>query len=325
MRSHPSSLVDLARQVRASGLEDLLALTHTCVALLDPRGGIEMSNPAFAAMDPCGPGATDLGGLVVSDEAESAATRLAAASAGRSSGPFQMHLRFGPNTVACDCLLVCLESGDLLFLAEPIQASEASRGDRVHLLAQLEDLRTELAKKNVELEAIIAQADEVAHTDALTFLPNRRLILAELQREVTHAQRYRSPLTISMLDLDNFKIVNDNFGHTAGDQVLRTVARELRAHIRQPDMIGRYGGDEFLVILPHSDTTAAAEQGARLCRQIASLELAVRQSPVHLSLSVGIAQLQADAESWQGLLERADLALYQAKDAGGGRCKISEA
>jgi diguanylate cyclase (GGDEF)-like protein len=163
---------------------------------------------------------------------------------------------------------------------------------------------------------VIAQADEVSHTDALTFLPNRRQIIGDLQREAIFSDRYGTPLTISMLDIDHFKNINDTYGHTVGDDVLRSLAGELRDHIRYPDTIGRYGGEEFLVVLPHSTLRAASQQAERLCRHVRSLRIQSGEQEIALTVSIGIAQYHIHKEDWQAFLNRADAALYQAKNNG---------
>ena len=179
--------------------------------------------------------------------------------------------------------------------------------------------------KKTELHAVLAQTDEVVHTDPLTLLPNRRWIIADLQRQVTYTERYGAPLSISMIDLDNFKQVNDTHGHIAGDQVLRFIASEMRDGIRQPDEIGRYGGDEFLVILPNTALPAAAEQATRLCQQVRSTPVIAGKDVMNISLSIGIAQYKPNTDDWQTLLDRADQALYQSKHNGGNQWAILEA
>ncbi len=307
-----------------SGLEDLLESTRTCVALLDATGAILASNPAFQALQLVAPGSQSILDLVLPSQKDLLASFLKEGSSDPSAKMFQLDFRSKTQSIHCDCRLSRLQGGDFLLFAELASAGDRAVKDDHQLRAELEDARTALANKTVELQAVIAQADELAHTDALTFLPNRRMIVAEIQREVTRAERYSSPLTVSMLDLDTFKYVNDTYGHAAGDSVLRMVSKELRAHIRQPDEIGRYGGDEFLVIFPSSGASAAAEQASRLCQQVRSMKLTIHNEPVRLTLSVGIAQLRRRAEDWQQLLDRADHALYEAKAAGGNCWKISE-
>jgi diguanylate cyclase (GGDEF)-like protein len=231
-----------------------------------------------------------------------------------------------------DCTLIPVPRGRFLLIAEPVASatggsvdSSAAAKALEKVTAELREARIALDVKQTELHAVIAQADEVAHTDSLTMLPNRRWVIADLQRQVTYSERYGAPLSISMIDLDRFKEINDTHGHIAGDQVLRFIASELRDRIRQPDEIGRFGGDEFLVILPNTALTAAAEQATRLCQQIRSTPIISGKTVIRVSLSIGIAQYRPNVDNWNTLLERADQALYQAKHNRGDQWAILEA
>jgi diguanylate cyclase (GGDEF)-like protein len=192
------------------------------------------------------------------------------------------------------------------------------------LEAEYQKTKRSLEIREIEVRAILAQAHELANTDVLTFLPNRRKILSSLQEEVIRSNRYHTPLAISILDIDHFKKVNDTYGHVAGDQVLRSVAARLRAHIRHPDTIGRYGGEEFLIVLPNSELQAAAEQASRLCQQIRDLQIDLNDQVVSVTISVGVAQFQIESETWEQLLHRADEALYRAKELGRNRWALAE-
>ena len=218
------------------------------------------------------------------------------------------------------CLFVPLPEERILFIGEPLH----NISDLATISAELEKIKRSLAIKETELKAVIAQADEVSHTDALTFLPNRRSILGDLQREVTFSDRYGTPLAISMVDIDHFKQINDTHGHVAGDEVLRKLTMELRNHIRHPDVIGRYGGEEFLVVLPHSTIKAAAEQAERLCKYVQSLVIPSGENEIRITVSMGLAQYRIHHEDWQSFLSRADTALYQAKNAGRNRWAIAK-
>lgn len=199
------------------------------------------------------------------------------------------------------------------------------------LLDDFQKLETEYQKtkrtleiREIEVRAILAQAHELANTDVLTFLPNRRKIIASLQEEVIRSDRYGTPLSISILDLDHFKKVNDTYGHTTGDEVLRSVAARLREQIRHPDTIGRYGGEEFLIVLPNSELQAAAEQASRLCQQIRKTSIDANTHVLSVTISIGVAQFRVRQENWEGFLHRADEALYQAKNTGRDRWMVAE-
>ena len=188
---------------------------------------------------------------------------------------------------------------------------------------ELEAMRRALRIKEIELKAVIAQAEEVSHVDQLTCLPNRRQVIKTLQSEVIRAERYMVPLSISMLDIDHFKKINDSYGHTVGDQVLFQLANILQENIRHPDTVGRYGGEEFLVVLPNTRLKQAAEQAARLSMRIREAEINVGEM-LRLTVSIGVAEYRHGQENWQKLLSRADMALYDAKNAGRDRWAISE-
>ncbi len=218
------------------------------------------------------------------------------------------------------CLFIPLPDKRVLFIAEPLH----NLTDLEAITAELEKIKRSLAVKETELKAVLAQADEVSHTDALTFLPNRKSIINSLQHEVIFSGRYGTPLAVSMLDIDHFKDINDTYGHMVGDEVLRTLAIELRNHIRHPDVIGRYGGEEFLVVLPHSTIKAATEQADRLCRYVQSLVITSGEHKIKITVSIGLAQYKTHHEDWQAFLSRADAALYQAKNNGRNQWMIAE-
>lgn len=186
-------------------------------------------------------------------------------------------------------------------------------------------IRRTLEIKEIELKAVLAQSHEISNTDVLTFLPNRRKIIVDLQEEVIRAARYNTPLSISMVDIDHFKQVNDTYGHAAGDEALRTIAARLREQIRHPDTLGRYGGEEFLIVLPNSELNAAQEQASRLCAHIRTLQVeAAKQKSISLTVSIGVAQFKNGQEDWEQFLHRADTAMYAAKNSGRNRWMAME-
>lgn len=188
---------------------------------------------------------------------------------------------------------------------------------------ELDEAKRALKIKEIELKAVVAQAEEVSHVDELTCLPNRRQVIKQLQNEVIRAERYKTLLSISMIDIDNFKKINDSFGHTVGDQVLFQLANILQVGVRDPDTVGRYGGEEFLVVLPNTRLKPAAEQAARLVKRVREAEINIGEV-IQLTISIGVAEYRHGQENWQKFLSRADLALYDAKNAGRDRWAISE-
>lgn len=225
--------------------------------------------------------------------------------------------------VVCDCTLIPMANGNSLFIAETVDSDPAVQQtiERLNRQVKMFKVESESAKKiarnkQIEMESVMIQAREVAQIDALTFLFNRRMIVRELQDEVLRAERYNNTLSISIIDVDKFKLVNDTYGHPVGDEVLKQVACQLRDHIRHPDTVGRYGGEEFLILLPNSDAKAATEQAVRLGKEIREMVVTIKEHELKVTVSIGIAQFKAGVDTWDTLLNRADNAMYEAKNNG---------
>lgn len=169
----------------------------------------------------------------------------------------------------------------------------------------------------------LAIAESRAATDALTGLPNSRSCRDNLKRMVAHAGRTVAPLTAVMLDLDRFKQINDRYGHGAGDDVLAGVGEAIRSTLRGSDFGGRFGGEEFLLLLPSTDQHGALEVSEKLRAAIAQLEF--QQPDLHVSASFGIATYPLDALDADSLLRMSDRALYVAKSKGRNRVELVDA
>jgi len=233
--------------------------------------------------------------------------------------------------VVCDCTLIPMANGNSLFIAETVDSDPAVQQtiERLNRQVKMFKVESESAKKiarnkQIEMESVMIQAREVAQIDALTFLFNRRMIVRELQDEVLRAERYNNTLSISIIDVDKFKLVNDTYGHPAGDEVLKQVACQLRDHIRHPDTVGRYGGEEVLILLPNSDAKAATEQAVRLGKEIREMVVTIKEHELKVTVSIGIAQFKAGVDTWDTLLNRADNAMYEAKNNGRDRWFVAD-
>ncbi len=169
----------------------------------------------------------------------------------------------------------------------------------------------QLAMQNVELE-------KLAMRDPLTGLFNRRYIEQRMEEELSRLKRYGASLSILLFDIDNFKSVNDNQGHAIGDKVIVQVAKTFVDSVRQVDLVARFGGEEFLILLPNTGSEAADLTGARLCRDIAEASGVATDdgSILKVTVSGGVAAARADDTAWKDTVERADSALYEAKAAG---------
>ena len=155
-------------------------------------------------------------------------------------------------------------------------------------------------------------------TDPLTSIGNRRALEARLEEESARCIREHLPLAILMIDVDKLKEINDNNGHRSGDEALRLVGRALRRSTRVSDVVGRLGGDEFMVIAPNTSLKAACALGERIAAATRE-ESAASSGVSDLGLSIGVAYAESEGEALKGLLNAADGAMYEAKRAGGGR------
>ena len=160
----------------------------------------------------------------------------------------------------------------------------------------------------------IAEAERLSQTDDLTKLHNARFLRQYLTGEVKRARRYNSTVTALFLDLDNFKSINDRYGHLVGSHVLMEMASVILASVRDTDVVSRYGGDEFVVILPETGAEMAARVAERVREKVAAhVFTGGRQLCLRLTASIGVANFPEHAQSPQQLVASADAAMYQAK------------
>ncbi len=186
--------------------------------------------------------------------------------------------------------------------------------------ATLELLARELGLlvKNVFL---LEETRRLANSDALTGLQNRRRATERLEAEVARARRYGTPLALALCDIDHFKQVNDRYGHNMGDEVLVRVAGALQEALRQVDLVGRWGGEEFLVLLPDTDSDGARIVGERLRMAVEGLPPFL-DGPASVTCSIGVATFQSE-DSGTVFVDRADQALYKAKKSGRNRIELA--
>ena len=291
----------------STGLLDLIPVAHDTlfrsmqdgILVLDGHGQVVESNPAMA-------GLLGRSELPIGEPARDALRgwpALAAALAPPSDGPVEIALP-GEMERYFDVSVTPIRSGQ--------------HGEE----GQLAVLREITGRKQAEL-ALQAKSREMEHqavTDDLTGLHNRRYISRLLAEEFSRAERYGTTFCVGTLDIDDFKQINDRYGHLAGDEVLRCVAEVLRAELRLNDVAARVGGDEFMVILPHTPLSSAMRAMERVRASIRAQ--AVAPGNIHLSCSVGLtARLPEDTQ--ESLLQRADRLLYAAKEEGRNRVQSS--
>jgi diguanylate cyclase (GGDEF)-like protein len=189
-------------------------------------------------------------------------------------------------------------------LTAPVQAALAT------LLSEVDELRQEVAR----LKAKLAETEGLADRDALTPLLNRRALIRELSRIRTFALRYGTRASLVYFDLDDLKSVNDRLGHAAGDAALKAVAERLAANVRESDIVGRMGGDEFAVILVQADAATAEAKGASLAAAVEREPMAFGDWSAPLHLSFGVCEI-TEAMEPEAIVAAADQAMYQRKRA----------
>jgi diguanylate cyclase len=183
------------------------------------------------------------------------------------------------------------------------------------MVEKLQDLESEAEELRENLEE--QQAKVVI--DPLTGILNRTGYLASINKEFSRWRRYSGDLSLAMVDLDLFKQINDRYGHAAGDKVLATVAAQLKSQIRECDYLCRYGGEEFVLVLPETDSNAGFAMLDKLRAYIESCNFHYKETPVPVTLSCGIAQFHR-GDKIEEVFDRADRAMYLAKQAGRNRC-----
>jgi len=191
---------------------------------------------------------------------------------------------------------------------------------------ELQYTKVGLEKANKELQTALAREQELAHTDSLTGINNRRHLYELAEHEFEIALRYQQPFSILMFDIDHFKRVNDTFGHTAGDRILQQVTQVTCAKLRSADVIGRYGGEEFVIILPMTNAQQAYPLAERIRLAAEAIRVPTEKGDAAVTLSIGIVEIQKGAQtgSVESLIRRADEVMYAAKQAGRNRTEIGD-
>lgn len=191
--------------------------------------------------------------------------------------------------------------------------------------SQLSALREEVDTANRQIARLQQELDETSELvrhDALTGTLNRKGLDEALEREIARARRKGAPMCLTMLDIDNFKHLNDTFGHKTGDEALKHLAEVIRTFTRPQDMVGRYGGEEFLILLPDTEIEAAVQATVRLQRELTKRFFLAENQRVLITFSAGVARIDPDEDPYSAI-DRADKAMYAAKRAGKNRVLVA--
>ena len=208
------------------------------------------------------------------------------------------------------------------YLPKPFDMDELEA--RIFAGLRTRNARRELRERNTELEGLLSRTERLAMSDALTGVFNRRRFADVLRHEWASARRYKHPLSLLLFDVDHFKEVNDDGGHAAGDETLKHIAEIISSSIREVDLCARYGGDEFVLLLPHTPLANATVVAERVRSKLARARVTWAGAAASVSLSVGIASNEdAAQEKPEDLVEAADRALYEAKRAGRDRVIVA--
>lgn len=316
----PASNEPLAALFAQHGLDAYVHSTRTLVALLSEGGKLVSWNPAFDLIKQTLNDVNYLRDYLSLSSRTIFDLLLSSATHDRLRTQGELDLGQGNVLSGYTCFLYPIPDGRILFVAEPSHAA----ADLERLSEELQRTKQNLERKAIELRAVLAQARESANMDALTSLPNRHQVMVELQEAVAFADQFGTPLSMLMLDIDYFKRINDEHGHTVGDEVLQKLANQLRQMVHPPEVIGRYGGEEFLIVLPHHTLRAAVDYAGQICEQTRAMSIAVNELQLSITLSIGVAQYKTKSEDWQTFLSRGEDVLAQAKEQGRDRCVAAE-
>jgi diguanylate cyclase (GGDEF)-like protein len=211
------------------------------------------------------------------------------------------------------------------YVVKPFEFDELDA--RIRAMLRKRDLYLDLERKNRELADSNRHLEELAILDEKTGLANFRQFRRKLHEEWLRAERYQHPLSLIMLDLDDFKRLNDTLGHTAGDEALREIATLVAGAARATDLPARFGGEEFVLLLPHTDSPMAARVAERILSAVRQHVFLAGEHPTSLTVSAGVATYDAGdpIASAEDLVKFADAALYRAKGAGKNRVKVHNA
>ena len=174
----------------------------------------------------------------------------------------------------------------------------------------------------IENARLYEKAQLMATFDALTGIHNRRYFFEEAKKEFNRLKRYNNQLSVIMIDIDHFKLINDRFGHAAGDKVLIQFVERVQKKLRNSDVLARYGGEEFSILLPQTGLEQARQAAERIREEIAYQPFSTGEAETYITISLGVAENTDDVADLDELIDRSDKAMYEAKQFGRNRVRI---
>ncbi|MDD2604467.1 MAG: sensor domain-containing diguanylate cyclase [Desulfobacteraceae bacterium] len=259
--------------------------------------------------------------VILHDLGHSSEWRKQPALMGKYRSAVHAPFRFGTFRAAIVCVsarrgYINHMHAKLMFRLGPLLTQALILIDQVH---QLKTAKAELEEKSIQLENALNAATHLARTDYLTQIHNRRCFFDVAEKELRRVRRYNIPLSVIMLDIDDFKAINDQFGHGVGDAVLKEVATLCRSVLREFDTLARYGGEEFVALLPGSTKAQALNVAERIRQAVAKASLNQLPADRKITVSLGVAGKNDPDCDIDALVDEADQALLQAKQKGKNR------
>jgi len=210
-------------------------------------------------------------------------------------------------------LVNAFELGAVDYLTKPFRKPELLARVKTHL---------RLKHTSDELKKALAELDRLARIDPLTGVLNRRSLFASAEQELSRASRYQTVFSVLLIDVDHFKRINDTYGHPIGDHALVALTSTISNHIRNIDIFGRYGGEEFIIVLPQTDAVQALVIAERIRSLVSEISVATGTEALTMTISIGVAVYEVNDINIDRVFDRADQALYQAKAKGRNTCCI---
>jgi len=214
-------------------------------------------------------------------------------------------------------LIQAFEKGAVDYITKPFSTPELLARVRTHL--ELKHTREHLKKLLDKQAQLTKKLENLANTDPLTGVWNRRYFLNLCEREINRAYRYNRFFSLLILDLDHFKQINDIYGHAVGDEVLIAITIIVQSSIRKIDLLGRFGGEEFVVLLPETTLNVAVDMAEIIRNNLEKKVILAEEIEVRVTVSIGVSTYQLEDQNIDVVLQRADQALYQAKNQGRNR------